>query len=701
MSSHQDSAAPLKSLLLRPPSTVVSPPSPVDATVNHSQLFARDAEASRGDGGNDSEAGEAVTYDSPEEEEEEDDVSNGQRAGEAKITDRSHPKRHTESSAKSVMKRKEGDVTPIASQQLSASPQTEPTLLAPDAVRFNPNWTPFNSGIASGPSSRSASPSSPQFRMRGLHHRRTSSTHRVRETIAAQQIDTPDGQRMVNQYKIGRSLGKGGYAKVELAIDVGTGEQYAIKEFSKSRLHLQALQDKHKRASRGRLTRVRGSPKPPADDGKRKAGEDAGDPIESPLADDNPNGPWAPIDSANSEEDPLALIRREIAIMKKLDHPHLVSLFEAISVPNADALFLVLEYMPGGVLMEVKIGPQVKDTEPPFPVEQTREYFRQLVLGLEYLHANEVIHRDVKPDNILLSADREVVKLCDFGVSEMFVNQGDDRVKKEGGSPAFLSPESFTSQIHEVHGKAVDIWALGVTLYCMLTGGLPFTVENPLDLMHVVQNEQPPEHPEWDQNLRDLVHCMLDKNPETRASIETLRDQAWVTANGQEPMISSENNLFYLGSHVEEPTLHEITMAIASLRSVFTVVRAIQKFKRLGLHRLPSSGSQPHRSSTLSPRTDQTFSPHTTNPSLYSGSMDSYASHPSTESDVTAPTDFEDHYRPSSPSPLSKMGSIDTETERADSTPSRRVEAIDVEKANEAPTEEPDNVLLCDSPTSE
>jgi [calcium/calmodulin-dependent protein kinase] kinase len=88
----------------------------------------------------------------------------------------------------------------------------------------------------------------------------------------------------------------------------------------------------------------------------------------------------------------------------------------------------------------------------------------------------------VKPDNILLSADRETVKLCDFGVSEMFVHQGDDRIKKSGGSPAFLSPESFTggsqpkpmcqtlplqaaliaaAHSNEVHGKAVDIWALG------------------------------------------------------------------------------------------------------------------------------------------------------------------------------------------------------------------------------------------------
>ena len=65
-------------------------------------------------------------------------------------------------------------------------------------------------------------------------------------------------------------------------------------------------------------------------------------------------------------------------------------------MPKADALFLVLEYMEGGVLMDVKIGPVVKVIEPPFSVQQTREYFRQLVLGMEYLHKNEVIHRDVR-----------------------------------------------------------------------------------------------------------------------------------------------------------------------------------------------------------------------------------------------------------------------------------------------------------------
>ena len=73
----------------------------------------------------------------------------------------------------------------------------------------------------------------------------------------------------------------------------------------------------------------------------------------------------------------------------------IVHLYESISVPNADALFLVLEYMPGGVLMEVKMGKQATNVSSPFSMEQSREYFRQLCLGLEYLHANGVIHRDV------------------------------------------------------------------------------------------------------------------------------------------------------------------------------------------------------------------------------------------------------------------------------------------------------------------
>jgi [calcium/calmodulin-dependent protein kinase] kinase len=154
--------------------------------------------------------------------------------------------------------------------------------------------------------------------------------------------------------------------------------------------------------------------------------------------------------------------------------------------------------------------------------------------------------------------------------------KGDDRIKKAGGSPAFLSPESFTCESStfpgelwpdrpsaspaDIHGKAVDIWALGeltdasvicasahrapgVTLYCLLTGVLPFNVENPIDLFEVVKTKElvlhiilhchmdantdhvsrPVLKDEWSPELKDLLSSMLDKNPDTRSVMEDIR----------------------------------------------------------------------------------------------------------------------------------------------------------------------------------
>ncbi|EIW69206.1 hypothetical protein TREMEDRAFT_31309 [Tremella mesenterica DSM 1558] len=278
------------------------------------------------------------------------------------------------------------------------------------------------------------------------------------------------------------------------------------------------------------------------------------------------SAPWG--GTRTVDEDPLGLIRREIAIMKKLDHPHIVLLYEAISVPSTDSLFLVLEYLPGGVLMHIHAGAPDDKAKSPFALEQAKEYFRQLCLGLEYLHENGVIHRDIKPDNILLTADHESVKLCDFGVSEMFVSRGDDRIKKSGGSPAFLSPESFNSSIHDLHGKAVDIWALGVVLYCMITGRLPFNVVNPIELFEVVRSKDPPIPLDWTKELKDLMMSMLDKNPETRIAMKDIREHPWTTSKGDEPMIPTDENLFDVGKHVEEPTAEELGNAFCALRSV-------------------------------------------------------------------------------------------------------------------------------------
>lgn len=107
-----------------------------------------------------------------------------------------------------------------------------------------------------------------------------------------------------------------------------------------------------------------------------------------------------------------------------------------LDVPLSDGLFMVLEFCPGGTLLEMPCP-----TKPPMSAAKSKHYFSQLCLGLEYLHSNGVVHRDIKPENILLSMDGETAKFCDFGVSDMFSKSGDSKVNKGNGSPAFMPPE--------------------------------------------------------------------------------------------------------------------------------------------------------------------------------------------------------------------------------------------------------------------
>lgn len=104
------------------------------------------------------------------------------------------------------------------------------------------------------------------------------------------------------------------------------------------------------------------------------------------------------------------------------------------------------------------------------------------------MHANEIVHRDIKPDNLLLSKDN-VLKIVDFGVSEMFV-KGNDKLKKSAGSPAFMAPELCIAKHGEVSGIATDIWSMGITLYCMIYGKTPFISNNLLELYEMIK-EQP------------------------------------------------------------------------------------------------------------------------------------------------------------------------------------------------------------------
>ncbi|CAM6103590.1 unnamed protein product [Calypogeia fissa] len=162
---------------------------------------------------------------------------------------------------------------------------------------------------------------------------------------------------------------------------------------------------------------------------------------------------------------------REIAIMKKLHHPNVVALFEVIDDPSDRKLYLVLEYVEGGPLVD-------NDLWQPIPEDKARLYFRDMCQGLDYLHFNKIVHRDLKPGNLLRTMDGRI-KISDFGVSHMLDHESDS-IHGTAGTPAFLAPELCLGG--ECQGVAADIWALGVCLYVMVYGEIPFPAETVADM---------------------------------------------------------------------------------------------------------------------------------------------------------------------------------------------------------------------------
>ena len=206
--------------------------------------------------------------------------------------------------------------------------------------------------------------------------------------------------------------------------------------------------------------------------------------------------------------------------MKKLNHDNLVSLIEVLDDPNEDSLYMVLEMCQKGVIM--KVG--VDEKADPYDEELCRYWFRDLILGIEYLHAQGVVHRDIKPDNCLLTED-DVLKIVDFGVSEMFEKSSEMLTTKSAGSPAFLPPELCVAKHGGISGKAADIWSMGVTLYCLRFGRIPFEKPGVLQLYECIRQDPVEiEHDtETSDSLKDLIGRLLEKDPVKRIKMADLR----------------------------------------------------------------------------------------------------------------------------------------------------------------------------------
>ena len=216
----------------------------------------------------------------------------------------------------------------------------------------------------------------------------------VRVGRAVQKAQDLHGMKRINQYLIIRALGEGSYGKVKLAEDVNTGKQYAMKVLRKT------------------------SP------AKRKRRM-----------------------SIHSATD---MVAEEIAIMKKLNHPNVVKLYEVLETPTT--VYLFIEFYPQGPVIDLENEMQAQEnvtgevpTYTKLATQTVRRYVRDIIKGLSYLHAHGVIHQDLKPNNLLLGKDGTVA-ISDFGISTLISSKSDLVHITNNGTPAFMAPELHGAQ---------------------------------------------------------------------------------------------------------------------------------------------------------------------------------------------------------------------------------------------------------------
>lgn len=299
--------------------------------------------------------------------------------------------------------------------------------------------------------------------------------------------------KTINDYLVLELLGRGAFGKVKLVESITTGQKLAMK--------------------------ILPAPKTKASDKRRLA------------------------------------IQREIAVMKRIKHPHMVRLHEVLGNMNSGKLYLVLQYVSGGTIAKKLTNTTVQ----PIDEETLQGQARQLLSALKYLQINGVVHRDIKPDNILVDRSGNVF-LSDFGVSAVCT---DEVVSGVEGTPAFMAPELCRGDA-EVNGHLVDVWALGVSLFQLMFGVLPFIASNVMDLSRQIIGEPllfPDEDPSrWaryvdefglpevdvSDEFKEVMRGMLEKDPAERWGVRKILNSDWLveldrTTPGNDPSQSPDD----------------------------------------------------------------------------------------------------------------------------------------------------------------
>eukprot|EP00746_Dinoflagellata_sp_MGD_P014931 gnl/MRDRNA2_/MRDRNA2_132973_c0_seq1.p1 gnl/MRDRNA2_/MRDRNA2_132973_c0~~gnl/MRDRNA2_/MRDRNA2_132973_c0_seq1.p1 ORF type:complete len:520 (+),score=95.34 gnl/MRDRNA2_/MRDRNA2_132973_c0_seq1:85-1644(+) len=227
----------------------------------------------------------------------------------------------------------------------------------------------------------------------------------------------------------------------------------------------------------------------------------------------------------------LKAFETEMSIMKALDHPNIVKLYETFQ--DAKFVYLVMELCLGGELFD-KI---VEDGPTGFSERQAATYVEQILAAVVYLHKLGIAHRDLKPENFLMqdkSEDAEV-KLIDFGISRWYHGKP---MKTRVGTAYYMSPEA----VYGRYDLKCDIWSCGVLAYVLLCGYTPFdgATDNAI-LMNVQKQKLEFPVEEWDhisEGAKDLVTKMLIKDPKLRPNAQEMLQHHWLTSCSTTPRVA-------------------------------------------------------------------------------------------------------------------------------------------------------------------
>ncbi|XP_024943050.1 serine/threonine-protein kinase MARK2 isoform X6 [Cephus cinctus] len=261
----------------------------------------------------------------------------------------------------------------------------------------------------------------------------------------------------IGKYKLLKTIGKGNFAKVKLAKHVPTGKEVAIKIIDKTQLNPGSLQK----------------------------------------------------------------LFREVRIMKMLDHPNIVKLFQVIETEKT--LYLVMEYASGGEVFDyLVLHGRMKEKE-------ARAKFRQIVSAVQYCHQKKIIHRDLKAENLLLDSEMNI-KIADFGFSNEFTPG--NKLDTFCGSPPYAAPELFQGKKYD--GPEVDVWSLGVILYTLVSGSLPFDGSTLRELRERVLRGKYRIPFYMSTDCENLLKKFLVLNPTKRASLENIMKDKWMNMGYEE-----------------------------------------------------------------------------------------------------------------------------------------------------------------------